>query len=126
MDSAELIAEMQSFRGRIRQMEEWISRLGGGGPAEPVTPMNPVFRTDEEFWAEVLADNRDGSYQVRRMSATGTNVFSPDADQIGVLTVGNVPERSSYSGRVTVGDMVRVYFDGLDESGSGIYHIEKR
>ena len=118
-----LQSELRILQGRLLELEQLVTGWKSPGSIRPAVPLNPAIWVPQRFWARVVADNTDGTYQVRRQVATAGNVFIDDDDDPSILTAANVSERTGYIGMYSLDDIVHVHFDGLDSENGPIYHI---
>ncbi|MFA5864481.1 MAG: hypothetical protein WC975_07310 [Phycisphaerae bacterium] len=118
-----LTTELQILQSRVLELEQWLGNFKTPGAAVSVAALNPAIWTSERFAVRITADHADGTYQARRLIATGNNSFSDDPDDTETITAADVSERNGYTGKYAIGDIVQVDFDGLDDTNNGIYHI---
>ena len=115
--------EIRILQSRILELEQWLGNIKSSGAAEAFGVLSPSVWTQERFCARITVDNEDGTYQARRLVVPGANLFDDDPDDTAIITVANSAERIEYSGMYSVGDIVCVYFEGLDSSNDAIYQI---
>ncbi len=121
--SGEIVSELRILRGRVLELEQQLTTGSKKSLQLPTAGLSPAIWTNERFPGKIVADNGDGSYQIRRQIATAGNTFSDDTDDTEILRAYNIAERSGYTGMYSVDDIVCVDFDGLNGSDEGIYHI---
>ena len=122
-ETQRVTVELRSLRARMVALESRLQLLGDGAWPLPAARFSPATWGQEIFPAEITADHEDGTYEARRLVATGRNAFATDGDDPAEITVGNVAERGGYVGGLSVGDVVLVRFDGLTSQGEAIYHV---
>ncbi len=115
--------EIETIKARIYQLGCKIINTDTDEVVVPTDELNPSLWTGERFPAQIVGDNQDGSYQAKRLIAAGGNTFTDDPEDTATITIYYVPERTSYTGALSIGDIVVVYFDGFDSSGNPIYHV---
>ena len=122
-ENRSVMAELRSVRARLLALERRVQLLGGGAWPLAAARLSPAIWRQEIFPAEITADHEDGTYDARRLIATGRNAFALDDDDAVEITVGNIAERGGYVGDLSVGNVVLVRFDGLTSEGEAIYHV---
>ncbi len=120
---APIFSELRILQGRVLELERRIISMKSPACAAPAAAMNPAMWVPERFVARITADHADGTYDVRRMVATGRNAFADDDSDTDPVTIANPAERTSYVGMFAIGDIVCVQFDGLDDQDQAIYHL---
>lgn len=118
-----LIVELRNLRARICELEGRMQLSAATLGSSPTSPLSPAVWRQEIFPAQITADNQDGTYQAKRLIATGANSFTDDSDDTTQITIGNVSERGGYTGELTSGDVVLVRFDGMTSQSAAIYHV---
>lgn len=107
----------------LMELKEILSLKDPASLSMPFDELSPVVWVADTFPAIIVEDNQDGSYKARRVVAEGANNFIEDSENPEIITVYNVEERQGYTGALSLGQIVRVFFDGIDPEGRPIYHV---